>query len=176
MKYKSFTCACLLLLWLAFPARAHDLSEAGRLSWQCLLGIGAQKGAGSNLHLLAGTGPSFGFGQHLALEVVPVFSGIVSKGESGGSYLFDVPLALTGYFRASESINLAVGGGIGAGFSDMAEWQKSNRALTGHLMFALAWHDSISSLGSVELRLTKASTSTGNVTLIYIMARCALAL
>ncbi len=173
MKFRLITSVCMLL-WLATAAQSHDLSEAGKFSWQCLVGIGAQKGAGSNLHLLAGTGPSFGVGQHLALEVVPVFAGIVSEGESGGSYLFDVPLALTGYFRASDSINLAVGGGVGAGFSDMAEWQKSNRALTGHLMLALTWHDSISSLGSVELRLTKASTSTGNATLAHLLLRYAL--
>ncbi len=174
MRFKLITSACLLLL--ASAARSHDLSEAGKFSWQCIAGVGAQKGAGSNLHLLAGTGPSFGVGQHLALEVVPLVAGIVSNGESGGSYLLDLPLALTSYFRASESVSLAIGGGVGAGFSDMAEWQKSNRALTGHLMLALTWYNSNSTLGSFELRITKASTSTGNATLGHLTLRYAIGL
>ncbi len=157
-------------------ASGFDSAEPGQVSWALSLGAGAQKGAGSNFHTMTGVGMAIGIGADLNLAIAPTFCAIVASGRSGGSYLVDLPLSLNGHFAISGKVKLAIGGGIGIGFSDMREWSKSNRALTGHLGVSVSLYDRQSSNVSTELRLVKASTSTGNATFGYLLLRYAIAL
>ncbi len=173
------TSAILLILIVILPhasAGGFDSAVPGQLSWTLSLGAGAQKGAGSNFHTLTGVGMAVGIGANLSLAITPTYCGVVASGRSGGSYLIDLPLSLNGHFAVSAKVKLAIGGGIGIGFSDMREWSKSNRALTGHLGVSVSLYDRQSSNIATELRLVKASTSTGNATLGYLLLRYAIAL
>jgi len=153
-----------------------DAGRPGQLSWTLSLGGGAQKGGGSNFHTLTGAGISVGVGVDLNLAIAPTFCGIVASGRSGGSYLVDLPVSLIGHFAVSDKVKLAIGGGIGIGFSDMHEWAMSNRALTGHLGLSVSLYDRQSSSIATELLLVKASTSTGNATFGYLLLRYTIAL
>lgn len=173
------TSAILLILVVMLPhesAGGIDSAEPGKLSWTLSLGGGAQKGAGSNFHTLTGMGMSVGVGADLNLAIAPTYCGIVASGSSGGSYLIDLPLSLNGHVAVSDGVLIAIGGGIGIGFSDMREWAKSNRALTGHLGVSVSLSNRQSSALAAELRLLKASTSTGNATFGYLLLRYAIAL
>lgn len=147
-------------------------SEPGVATWDLMVGGGSAAGPNRSTAFHGGTGFTLGVGGHLSLGVSVNYTAFAGSTPNDASYFLDAPLSLTGYFLAGESLPMAVSGGIGVGFSDLPEWRKSNRALTGHLSAAA----NIGGAMWVELKMIKASTSTGNVTFGFAVLRYSISL
>lgn len=161
----------LFVLGIGGELSAKDSSNPGTVTGIFHLGGGSGIGQNRGASLHAGAGIQFGIGQHLSMGAAPSYTGFIESMPNSAAYFADLPVTMTGYFDASESVKLAVTGGVGIGFSDLPAWGKSNRALTGHLGCALSLRNSDASDLWLELRMVKASTSTANVTFGFLVLK-----
>jgi hypothetical protein len=168
-----YLCAAVLA---PHSVQAADSVPAGSASWSLLLGGGSARAANRGLAWHAGPSLSVGVGKELALGVSTTFTGFLESMPNSASYFVDLPLSLTGFFKANDALALALSGGVGVGFSDLPAWTKSNRALTGHLAIAACLFDYSESRLWLELRMVKAATSTANVTFGFLALRYAMKL
>ena len=142
-------------------------SEPGVATWDLMAGGGSATGPNRSTAVHGGSGITLGVGGHLSLSVSANYTAFTGSTPNDASYFLDAPISLTGYFLAGETLPMAISGGVGVGFSDLPEWRKSNRALTGHLAIAA----NVGSAVWVELKMIKAATSTGNVTFGFAVLR-----
>lgn len=168
----------LLSVSLAFlvsgnlSAEPIPASNPGVVSWNLSFGGGSATGPNRSTAFQFGSGFVIGAGRHLSLGVSGSYTRFAGTTPNDASYFTDIPLTLTSYFFAGGSLPMTISGGVGAGFSDLPEWRKSNRALTGHLAVAANLHEQI----WTELRMVKAATSTGNVTFGFLLFRYSIGL
>ncbi len=147
-------------------------SEPGVATWDLMVGGGSAIGPNRSTAVHGGTGINLGVGGHLSLGVSANYTAFAGSTPNDASYFLDAPVSLTGYFLAGETLPMSISGGVGVGFSDLPEWRKSNRALTGHLAVAA----NVGSAVWVELKMIKAATSTGNVTFAFAVLRYSIGL
>jgi hypothetical protein len=171
MRRISFAILILCTVGAGLDLYGNDSANPGSVTGVVHLGGGSAIGQNRGASLHAGVGIHAGIGQHLSLGLAPSYTGFVETMPNSAAYFADLPISMTGYFRASESVKLAVSGGVGIGFSDLPAWRKSNRALTGHLGCALSLRNSDTNDLWLELRMVKAATSTANVTFGFLVLK-----
>lgn len=147
-------------------------ADAGSATWTLMVGGGSATGPNRGTAVHGGTEISLGVGGHLSLGVSANYTAFAGSTPNDASYFLDAPITLAGYFLAGETLPMAISGGVGVGFSDLPEWRKSNRALTGHLAVAA----NVGNAVWVELKMIKAATSTGNVTFGFALLRYSIGL
>lgn len=170
MRRYFFGFALATLLVANANAETIKSAELGSATWNLIFGAGSAAGPNRSTAFHGGTGISLGLGSHLSLGMSANYTGFAGSTPNEASYFLDAPITLAGYFIVGETLPMAISGGVGVGFSDLPEWQKSNRALTGHLSAAA----NVSGAMWVELKMIKASTSTGNVTFGFAVLRYSL--
>ena len=163
-----------IVIALAGSASSQNIqnAEPGALNWSLLFGGGTAAGPNRSTALHGGTGISLGVGSHLSLGISANYTMFAGSTPNDASYFLDLPLTMTGYFLAGGTLPMAISGGVGMGFSDLREWRKTNRALTGHLGAAANLRGPL----WLELKMIKAATNTGNVTFGFLVLRYSIGL
>ena len=172
MKKLSLLAIITLMCAAQVTAETVPVSKPGAFSWNLACGGGSAAGPNRSTAFQVGSGFVIGAGRNLSLGISGSYTRFAGTTPNDASYFADIPLSLTGYFVAGGSLPMAVSGGVGAGFSDLREWRKSNRALTGHIAVAANIHEQF----WTELRMVKAATSTGNVTFGFLVLRYSIGL
>ncbi len=167
-----FSAVILLIFGSHSDAETIRNSEPGVATWNLMFGGGSAAGPNRSAAIHGGSGIALGVGGHLSLSVSASYTAFTGSTPNDASYFLDAPVTLTGYFLAGETLPMAISGGVGVGFSDLPEWRKSNRALTGHLSVAA----NVGSTVWVELKMIKAATSIGNVTFGFAILRYSISL